>query len=98
MLQEDSDHLTVHAKPVPQQTNTIDCGVFAIAFVTHLLHGKDPSKMQLNPSQMRHHLASCLRNNIVSLYPEYNEAVGNVLRCHEHRVFVRLHSLCVSHG
>ena len=37
MLQEDSDHLTVHVKPVQQQTNTVDCGVFAIAFPTPFL-------------------------------------------------------------
>lgn len=92
MLQEDSDHITVHVKPVQQQTNTVNCSVFAIAFVTHLLHRKDPSKMQLNLSQMRHHLASCLQDNIMSLFPEYNEAEGNVLRCREHRVFIRPHS------
>ena len=78
MLQEDSDRLTVHVKPVQQQTNTVDCGVFAIAFSTHLLHGKDPSKMQLNPSQMRHHLAICLQNSTMSLFPENNETEGNM--------------------
>ena len=94
ILEEDSDHLTVHVKPVQQQTNQADCSVFAIAFATHLLHGEDPSRMHLNPSQMRDHLASCLKNNVMSLFPEYNDGESNVLRCHEKRVVLRLHCLC----
>ena len=55
--------------PVQQQTNGSDCGVFAIAFATCLTLERDPSQITFDIHGMRPHLASCLRNGALSLFP-----------------------------
>ena len=55
--------------PVQQQANGSDCGVFAIAFATCLTFETDPSKIAFDIHGMRQHLASCLRNGALSLFP-----------------------------
>jgi len=37
--------LYVNRLPIQQQTGTLDCGYFAIAFAVELCNGEDPSKM-----------------------------------------------------
>lgn len=85
----------MHVKSVQQQINTVDCGVFAIAFITHLLYGKDPSTTKFNSSQMRHHLAGCLQNDAITVFPEYNEDEKSVdlSYCHQHTVTVILYCM-----
>ena len=39
-----SSTLTLHFKDVQGQTNTYDCGVYALAFATSLAHGADPTR------------------------------------------------------
>ena len=36
-----------------------DCGLFAIAYVTSLLHGDDPSVISYEQIKMRGHLIEC---------------------------------------
>ena len=58
-------------KPVQQQTNGSDCGVFAIAFATSLVFGVDPIFVNFDAKGMRPHLATCLRNGKISLFPSF---------------------------
>ena len=55
--------------PVQQQTNGSGCGVFAIAFATCVTLERDPSQITFDIHGMRPHLASCLRNGALSLFP-----------------------------
>ena len=42
------DILNIHIVPVQQQTNTVDCGLYAQAFVKHIADtGSNPSKVAL---------------------------------------------------
>lgn len=41
-------------------TNGWDCGLFAIAFATELVHGSDPSLCHFDTGTMRQHLLCCL--------------------------------------
>jgi len=44
---------------VMRQTNTYDCGVFAIAAATDIVYGKDPAMSKWNVFEMRSHLMQC---------------------------------------
>ena len=46
--------------PVQQQPNESDCGVFAPAFATCLVHYQTPETLQFDRSVMRQHLLECL--------------------------------------
>ena len=44
-MQADEDVLNTNVMPVQQQTNSVDCGIFAMAFLTCILFDED-SKTQ----------------------------------------------------
>ena len=47
------DILTVRVVPVQQQTNTVDCGLYALAFVKHIADtGSNPSYVVFDGSTM----------------------------------------------
>ena len=44
------------------QENSLDCGIYAIAFTTDLCHGNDPSQVKYDlPFTLRMHLLNCLK-------------------------------------
>ena len=61
--------IALDPKPVQQQTNGSGCGVFAVAFATCLVFGVDPTFINFDIQSMRPHLATCLRNGRISLFP-----------------------------
>ena len=52
-----------------RQTNASDCGIFAIAFATELIHHKSPALCEFDVSQMRPHLIKCLEGGALSRFP-----------------------------
>ena len=56
---------------VQQQSNGSNCGIFAIAFAACLAFGEDPSHVNFHVPRMRPHLATCLKNCKISLFPSY---------------------------
>ena len=59
MINSTSSQFKVNVMSVKQQPNTIDCGLFTIAFVTDLLHGNSPSNVSYEHEKMRQHLIIC---------------------------------------
>ena len=57
--------------PVQQQTNNSDCGVFAIAFAVSLALGTNPKHVTFDTSKMRPHLAVCLKEQKLSMFPVF---------------------------
>ena len=57
----------VNIMSVQQQLNAIDCGIFAIAFATDLLHGNPPSDVLYKHEKMQKHLF-ILYNRVYSCY------------------------------
>ena len=51
------------------QTNSSDCGLFAIAFATELVHSQSPVLCEFNTSMMRNHLLICLQNGVFTRFP-----------------------------
>ena len=62
-----------------QQANSVDCGVFAIAFATALAFGEDPSKLRFDVSKMRTHLVECLKATKMSPFPELKVGAGDIV-------------------
>lgn len=61
--------IKLNCVPVQQQTNSSDCGVFAIAFACCLVFGTDPSQVTFDVPKMRFHLAACFRSKTMSMFP-----------------------------
>ena len=52
------------------QRNTVDCGVYAIAFLTDLCHKIDPSACRYAESKvLRNHLINCFQEGIMTPFP-----------------------------
>ena len=54
---------------VQMQSGTYDCGLFAIAFATALVHGEHPGKFLFNQDSMRLHLMRCLELGEMTMFP-----------------------------
>eukprot|EP00112_Aurelia_sp_Birch-Aquarium-sp1_P020066 Seg508.17 transcript_id=Seg508.17/GoldUCD/mRNA.D3Y31 product="hypothetical protein" protein_id=Seg508.17/GoldUCD/D3Y31 len=63
------ESLKICVKPVQQQTNMTNCGVFAIAFATCIASGFDPVTVRFDEKAMRSHLVSCIRRKELLLFP-----------------------------
>ena len=44
------------------QSNSVDCGVYAIAFLTDLFYGKDPASCRYASTKVRNHFVTCFEN------------------------------------
>ena len=93
ILHEEGPDMTINIKPVQQQTNGLDCGVFAIAFATSLLNGEDPTNVTYDVQQLRPHLLSCLDQGHLVPFPK-DEPVTPVTRCPSEQVTVGLFCSC----
>ena len=62
-------HLMYRYKQCQQQTNSFDCGSFAVAFAAVLASGGHPSRFRFHQESMRGHLHSCLQNGLLSPFP-----------------------------
>ena len=54
---------------VDGQLNLTDCGVYAIAYATHLAHGLDPTSSLWHHNKMRSHLLSCIEDGKITCFP-----------------------------
>ena len=56
--------------PLQQQTNGIDCGLYALAFIVYLLeNNKYPTEVSFDQNQMRNHLLKSFESNQISGFP-----------------------------
>ena len=58
-----------------RQYNTNDCGLFAIASATDLVHKKDPLLSKWDMSKMRDHLVGCLQSKKMTCFPINEERI-----------------------
>lgn len=54
---------------VQQQPNSVDCGVYAIAFATSLYFNIEPENVVYNHALMRNHLYEMFNNNVLLHFP-----------------------------
>ena len=54
--------INMHMQPLQTQVGGSDCGLFAIAVITAIAHGEDPSQLQFKQEDMRDHLLHCFKD------------------------------------
>ena len=63
------DELEVKFMNVAKQTGSVDCGLFALATITCLALGNDPTTVVFDQKQLRHHLIKSMETNTISSFP-----------------------------
>ena len=53
LMQADVSVLKINVMPVQQQTNSVDCGIFAMAFVTSILFDEGPKTQRFDEKLLR---------------------------------------------
>ena len=61
--------IIVQIMNVSKQTGSTDCALFAMANLTHLALGEDPTMVVLNQDELRPHLIMMLEKGNVALFP-----------------------------
>ena len=56
-------------QPMQKQLGRTDCGLFALAVITAICHGKDPFQMHFKQEEMRDHLLKCFKDKYMTLFP-----------------------------
>jgi len=72
IAREKASSLKVTRPPCKQQTNSYDCGLFAIAFAVEYCLHRSCDFVDFNPSAMRGHLLSCLDAGSFTGFPRLN--------------------------
>ena len=81
LLYWQKDKIDVIIQPVMQQTNAVDCGVYAIAYATSLCLGDDPCYLKLNRRNIRQHLWQCILAEKMTSFPSSRCSIqGNPLK------------------
>ena len=60
MFRSSGCELKISRRPVQQQSGSLDCGIFTVAFAVELCQGNDPVEVLFCQNEMRNHLVSCL--------------------------------------
>ena len=80
--------IKVKVAGVQQQTNCIDCGLYAVAFIKYLFHNKEyPFAAKFNQSKMRYHLLKSFRFNSLQSFPvrevvQSKEIIQKIFKLH----------------
>lgn len=65
-----NDECKISMRKVQVQAGINDCGVFAIAFITSLVHGEQPCDVLYQQEDLRHHLIDCFEKLIMTPFPK----------------------------
>ena len=77
--------------PIQQQKNSIDCGIFAIAHATEILHGGNVGNSSLDVILMRDHSLVCLQ---LQKFPPLPKTSKSVYRCRHVSLFFTMCCIC----
>ena len=87
----DLPEILVEIKGV-QQTNSVVCGLFAIAFATSLAFGEDPANVTYHSKKLRMHLIKCLDEKQMTCFPKSTEK--RVLKCQSRLAAIEIYCKC----
>lgn len=87
--------ININIASVQQQSNSVDCGVFAIAFATSVAFGENPTTCQYDKSKMRGHLIQCLEEGQMQPFPQYLPQ-KRIHRCKQARLVLSVYCSCRS--
>ena len=64
------DTIKATVLPLQQQTNGIDCGLYAIAFIVYLFENDEyPTEVSFDQIQIQNHVLKSFESNQISGYP-----------------------------
>lgn len=69
MLFHSGPVVKLNIQQVQQQGNSVDCGVFAVAYATSILHGQNPEDLNYDTYSLRQHLLTCISSGIFKPFP-----------------------------
>ena len=75
------DRLSVSIMHCQKQSNSYDCGVFVVAYLTSLAHGQNPVSVLYDKKKIRNHLKECLLAGRLELFPTISQKNTTSLRC-----------------
>lgn len=75
-----NNKLQVSILPVDQQHNSVDCGVYAIAYAVEYLTPKGDPTAKFDPTVMRSHLISCFESMNMTPFPKTREKAVNAYK------------------
>ena len=84
--------LDVQIEQVQQQSNFVDCGLFAIAFATSLAFSENPGLVCYEEGVLRHHLVECLEKNYMEPFPKL--PIAHSLRCRKKHSSIEVFCSC----
>ncbi|XP_065680304.1 uncharacterized protein LOC124806293 [Hydra vulgaris] len=92
IMQCTKDILTVRVLPVQQQANSIDCGLFALAFAKHIAFtGLNPCYIGFADVDMRKHLLQSISGNHLNEFPKTSK---KTMFCKEKKFKFNLYCIC----
>lgn len=62
-------NIVLQYQHVQQQSNSSDCGAFAVAFATSLCHSENPAEVTYTQKDLRFHLLKCLESRYFTKFP-----------------------------
>ena len=81
LLFSPASELVVKVMGVQRQSNSSDCGVFAIAFALDICSGHDPCTTRYDQKSLRKHLAKCLEDCKFTRFPTLGERKSSQIKC-----------------
>ena len=83
---------------VSKQSGTSDCGLFAIAYITAIAFGLNPSSCVFEQRMLRYHFLQCLEKKIITPFPLTREkrTGSNFTKILHFRVYC--HCRCIDTG
>ena len=77
---------------VQQQTDTISCGLFAIAFAFDVCAESDPRNVHYDQAKMRSHLLKCIKENCIAKFPRSQKRLSS--KCKNSITFLDVYCVC----
>ena len=91
LMEADMDVLKINVLPVQQQTNSVDCGISAIAFLTCILFYEDPKTQRFDEKLLRESLLQMLAEQYIRCFPTTE---NNVVKCKSKSISLELCCSC----
>ena len=88
--------MTIHVPSVMKQNNSIDCGLYAIAFITfYCLRKQLPFDLIFDCKQMRAHLIACFESERISEFPLTKKTLS--IRRKKNTKTINIRNYCICH-
>ena len=78
VIQTQEERISIEIMPVQQKANSVDCGLYALAFAVSLLHGRDPCQEHYDEGKMRTHFLKCIQTKKITLFPSVSSPSKHV--------------------